>query len=80
MIMDKDIPTADPGELIIQYTPLIYKISDRYTDVLEKSGAVDLDDLLQAGRIAIYNAQGSYDPEKGASFMSYCYKIGRAHV
>ena len=72
-IQDKDIPTADPGRLIIQYTPLCYRIAERYRTALDKIGAVDLDDLIQAGRIAIYNAQRTYDPEGGASFTSYIF-------
>lgn len=72
-IQDKDIPAADPGKLIIQYTPLIYKVAQRYRPVLETTGSVDIEDLFQAGRIAIYNAQKQYDPEAGASFTSYAF-------
>ena len=72
-ISDKQIPTADPGQLIIQYTPLIYKIALRYQRVLEQTGSVDVDDLLQAGRIAIYTAQKTYDPEGGATFKSFIF-------
>ena len=77
MIMDKDIPTADPGELIIQYTPLIYKIANRYRSYTDKLPAIDEDDLLQAGRIAIYNAQKKYDPDGGASFLTYAFDMVR---
>ena len=72
-IQDKDIPAADPGKLIIQYTPLINKVAQRYRPVLETTGSVDIEDLFQAGRIAIYNAQKQYDPEAGASFTSYAF-------
>ena len=73
MILDKDIPTADPGELIIQYTPLIYKVANRYKPYLEKLPAVDEEDLLQAGRIGIYHAQKKYDPDAGAAFLTYAF-------
>ena len=76
MITDRDIPTADPGELIIQYTPLIYKLAKRYERILEKHPSVDKDDLLQAGRIAVYNGQKLYDPANG-SFFSYVAKAIR---
>ena len=72
-IPDKDIPAADPGTLIIQYTPLINKIAQRYRPVLETTGSVDIEDLLQAGRIAIYNAQKHYDPEGGSTFLSFSF-------
>jgi RNA polymerase sigma factor (sigma-70 family) len=73
MILDKDIPTADPGALIIQYTPLLYKLVRRYKQYLENLPAVDEEDLLQAGRIAIYTAQKQYDPDGGASFLTYAF-------
>ncbi len=72
-IPDKDIPTADPEAVIIQYTPLIIKISTRYKPVLERTGAVDIDDLVQAGRIAVCHAQKRYDPAGGASFITYAF-------
>ena len=73
MIMDKDIPTADPDALIKQYTPLIRKVAQRYSRTLEFINSVDLEDLLQAGRIAVFKAQQRYDPEKGASFITFSY-------
>lgn len=79
-IPDKDIPAADPEAVIIQYTPLIIKISNRYKPVLERTGAVDIDDLLQAGRIAVCHAQKKYDPEGGASFLGYALNWIRSAV
>lgn len=75
MITDKDIPQADPGELIIQYTPLLYKIVQRYQGILDRygnNGSISQEDLIQAGRIAIYTAQKKYDPE-GCSFMTFVF-------
>ena len=72
-ISDREIPTADPEAVIEQYTGLICKISERYEPVLEKTGSVDVDDLFQAGRIAIYKAQKTYDPDGGVKFISYIY-------
>ena len=80
MILDKQVPTADPGELIIQYTPLIYKIERRYHELLDRSGAIDQDDLLQAGRLAICSAQKTYDPDGGASFLSYSINRIRSYM
>lgn len=72
-IQDKDIPTADPEKVILQYTPLLYKICKRYQSILDRTGAIDEDDLIQAGRIAICKAQQTYDPDAGASFLSYIF-------
>lgn len=72
-ISDKEIPTADPEAVIEQYTPLLCKIAERYKPVLEKTGSVDVEDLIQAGRIAVYNAQKKYNPDGGASFLSYVF-------
>ena len=69
MIMDKDIPQADPGELIIQYTPFLYKIARRYQGILDRygtNGAISQEDLIQAGRMTIYAAQKKYNPEECA--------------
>ena len=74
MIADCDIPGADPEAVIAQYEPLIQKIANRYIPVLEKHSAVDMDDLLQAGRIAVLRAQKRYDPSGDASFLTYIFK------
>ena len=70
MILDAQIPTADPGEVIVQFTPWIHRIARRYVPALEQQQLVDLDDLLQAGRIAVFNCQKTYDPGK-CTFLSY---------
>ncbi len=70
----QDIPTVDPETLILQFTPLICKTAKRYTHALTHNNAVDEEDLIQAGRIAILKAQEKYDPDGGASFLSYADK------
>lgn len=72
-IQDNDIPSADPEAVIIQYEPLVRKIAGKYTKILSMTGAVDFEDLHQAGRIAVSNAQKTYNPEPGCSFMTYVY-------
>lgn len=74
MILDTEIPTADPGAVIIQYTPLLYRVLKRYQSALEGRPDIDIDDLLQSGRMAIYAAQKQYDPNGDASFMTFIYK------
>ncbi len=73
-ILDSEIPGADPAAVVQQYEPLIFKIANRYMFILEKSGAVSLEDLHQAGRIAILQAQKRYDPTGGASFLTFVYE------
>lgn len=78
-IQDKDIPGADPGRLLYCFQPLIKKVAQRYTGFLERSGAVGFEDLVQVGNIALLDAQSHYDPDKGASFVSFsCYFLRSA--
>lgn len=70
MIADRDIPGADPAAVVQQYERFLYKIAQRYNSILNSTGAVDLDDLIQVGRIAIVKAQQRYDPDQ-CSFIHY---------
>lgn len=72
MIADVDIPGADPAAVIQQYEPYIHKIANRYIYILNRSGAVGIDDLIQVGRIAVIAAQQKYNPENG-SFMNWLF-------
>lgn len=76
MIADRDIPGADPAAVIEQYEPYLQKLANRYIPVLARTGAVDMDDLLQVGRIAVADAQRKYNPENG-SFMTYLFYVVR---
>lgn len=70
-IKDSDIPGADPAAVVAQYEPLVMKLAKRYISILATTGAIDMDDLMQAGRMAILQAQPRYDPAGGASFLSF---------
>lgn len=77
-IKDSEIPGADPAAVVAQYEPFIKKIAKRYVSVLDRSGAVGLDDLHQVGRLAVLQAQKTYNPENGYSFIWYLfYEIRR---
>lgn len=76
MIADRDIPGADPAAVIAQYEPYVQKLANRYIPVLSKTGAVDMDDLIQVGRIAISDAQHKYNPDAG-SFLNFLYYVVR---
>lgn len=71
MIMDSDIPGADPAAVIEQYEPYLKKLTNRYTTLLQRTGSLDNDDLLQAGRIAVMDAQKTYDPDGGMAFIGW---------
>ena len=70
-ILDIDIPGADPAAVVAQYEPFIKKLASRYTSILDRSGAVGLEDLYQVGCIAVLEAQKRYDPAGGASFITF---------
>lgn len=70
-ILDTDIPGADPAAVIEQYEPYLQKLANRYTTLLQRTGSVDNDDLLQAGRIAVMDAQKTYDPGRDMSFIGW---------
>lgn len=71
---DKEIPTADPADILQQYEGLIRKIVKRYSGMLSDTGAIDAEDMIQAARMAVLEAQKTYDPKGGSSFLSYSCK------
>lgn len=72
-IPDKQIPTADPAAVIEQYRGWIAKIANKYAGLVAESGAVDMDDLIQAGSMAILEAQKTYNPEGGRNFTGWSF-------
>ena len=62
-IPDAEIRNTDPETLIYCFTPWVQKIASRYSALLDKTGAVDMDDLYQAGFMGLLKAQQLYDPE-----------------
>lgn len=73
-IPDKEIPAADPADVILQYEAWINKIVKRYSGMLNDTGAVDTEDMIQAGNVGLLEAQKTYDPNRGSSFISWSYK------
>ena len=73
-IRDELIPNADPAEITEQFAGWVKRIADRYTNLLEESGAVDMEDLIQAGYIGLLDAQKKYDPNAGSSFLHYSFR------
>lgn len=53
------------------YDPLIYSIVNRYRAFLQLHPAYDLDDLIQEGRLAVIEAQKTWDKQGGAAFTTW---------
>ena len=70
-ISGEDMKNASPEDLILAYSGMIRKLALSYEKIAANNGAVDRDDLDQEGRLAILEAQKSFDPEKGSSFYSW---------
>ena len=70
-IPDADIHDADPETLVYCFELWVKKIANRYKALLAKTGAVDFDDLVQAGRMALLQAQKKYDVASGVSFLKH---------
>lgn len=65
-IPDEAIPAADPAEVVQQYRRLVFKIANRYQNILNYGGAIDIDDLVQCGSMGVLEAQKTYKPEDGS--------------
>ena len=73
-IPDNEIPTANPAELLRQYEGWINRIVKRYSGLLTDTGAVDTEDMIQAGKLALLESQKTYNPNKGTSFLSWSFR------
>lgn len=70
-IPDELIPNASPEDVVQQYAPLVRKAVRRYSGALRLTCAVGPDDLEQVGSIAILDAQKTYNPSAGKSFVGW---------
>lgn len=52
--------------MITEHDGLVWRIASRYAYFVEQQGAADMEDLLQAGRLAVQEALKTWDSEKGA--------------
>lgn len=61
-------PPADPGAMLAQYEPWLYQMAywckGRYP-------TMDVEDLVQEGRLSLLECQTRYDPSRGAHFMTF---------
>lgn len=51
---------------------LVISIASRY---LKKAKGLEIDDLIQEGRIALYRAIETFDPGRKAKFSTYAYNV-----
>lgn len=58
-------------KLLEKYTPLVYKIANKYTR--KRPSVLDYDDLVQAGRMGLLDAIEKFDPNNAnkAQFQTY---------
>lgn len=61
------------------YTPLVYKIADKYCNAGSHSISSD-EDRIQDGYQGLLKALRSYDPEKGTKFLTYAFGCVRRAV
>lgn len=78
MIADAEINKADPATVVKQYEPYLQKMANRYAFALSRTGAVDMDDLIQVGRIAIIEAIKQYKPDRGSFIKLLSYYVRNA--
>ena len=57
---------------LIDNMGLVILIASRY---LKKARGLDIDDLIQEGRIALYRAIETFDPSRKAKFSTYAYNV-----
>ncbi len=70
-ISDTDIPCADSERVITCFIPWVQRIANRYRGILQRSAAIDMDDLIQVGIMGLLAAQQNYKPEAGKSFLGF---------
>lgn len=71
---------GDPNSIttiVKQYTPLVYKIVQKYSWM---SPVHSRDDLVQEGLMGIVKAIETFDLERGTRFMTWCYPQVRGAV
>lgn len=63
------IEKSGPGDLLLQYSPLVRRMALQLIAKLPAS--VDLDDLIQAGMLGLLDAASRYQDDQGAKFETY---------
>lgn len=57
-----------------KYKPLVYNIAKKYQPICKKYGN-EIEDLMQIGFLALYEASKEYFSEKGAMFYTYVSRV-----
>lgn len=81
---NKQPETSQPTEFfkafdVTKYEGMIRKIARRF-EWATRSGGLDEEDLLQAGRIGCMKAAEKYDTSRGTSFVTYSWAWVRAYI
>jgi len=61
-----NVRETDPELLVVQYTPLVKSIVNKY-----KLCGIPFDDLMQEGLLGLLEAQKRFDENRGAKFTTY---------
>lgn len=69
-IPDDRICDADPEEIIAAFSQWVYKLVNQYRGIVSQRPDIDMEDLEQAGKLAILQAQKTYQAEK-CSFLTW---------
>lgn len=67
--LDAPSPSMSRDEVVLRHLPLVRAIAIRVHDNLPVH--VELDDLVHAGILGLFDAANKYDPEKQVAFSSY---------
>ncbi len=63
------VPTSERDRVVLEHLPLVKAIAVRVHENLPVH--VDLDDLVHAGILGLFDAVAKYDPAKNVAFSSY---------
>ena len=68
---------SDAAEVLLAaMEPAVIKLANRYGD----PQSAEFDDLLQVGRVAVWEAAVNFDASKGASVATHCYNMIRWRI
>ncbi|MFP3637662.1 RNA polymerase sigma factor FliA [Paraburkholderia sp. SIMBA_054] len=68
--MSEQSSRLDPEQLVEQYGPLVRKLARQFTAKVPPN-AVDIDDMMSEGTLALLSAAKRYDPSQGTAFETY---------
>ena len=77
-IPDDEICDAAPEEIIEAFSQWVYKIANQYQGIIDQMPVYDIEDLEQAGKLALLQAQKTFQPGKSSFLAWSAYYIRKA--